>query len=138
VTRPRLLDLFCGAGGCSVGYHRAGFDVVGVDIDPQPHYPFNFWQDDAMAWLEDLARGDVLHGYSAVHASPPCKGETTLAAQQNRTYERLLRPTLELLSSLSIPWVVEHDRLVQAIPPAFTEHIGQQLLAACLVEENPQ
>lgn len=47
----RLLDLYCGAGGCSVGYHRAGFEVVGVDIEPQPNYPYALDWFDRVDWV---------------------------------------------------------------------------------------
>jgi hypothetical protein len=68
----RLLDLFCGAGGCAVGYHRAGFtDIVGVDLKPQPNYPFTFVQGDALEYL--AARGAE---FDAIHASPPCQRYT--------------------------------------------------------------
>ena len=68
--RPRLLDLFCGAGGSAVGYHRAGFEVVGVDIKPQPNYPFEFYQQDALIFLEDVAQWGPFR-FDAIHASPP-------------------------------------------------------------------
>ena len=68
VSRPRLLDLFCGAGGAAMGYHRAGFEVVGVDITTQPNYPFESIKADALELLES----GPLH-FDAVHASPPCQ-----------------------------------------------------------------
>ena len=69
--RPRLLDLFCGAGGAGMGYHRAGFDVTGVDIKPQKNYPFAFVQGDALAYVREHG-----HEYDAIHASPPCQAYT--------------------------------------------------------------
>src|SRR5437764_9397311 len=71
-SRPRLLDLFCCGGGAAMGYHRAGFDVVGVDIEPQPHYPFEFRQADAIDFMRImLEHGEF--GFDAIHASPPCQ-----------------------------------------------------------------
>jgi DNA (cytosine-5)-methyltransferase 1 len=68
-SRPRLLDLFCGAGGASVGYHRAGFDVTGVDNKPHPDYPFEILIDDAMTVVKDR---DYLDTFDVVAGSPPC------------------------------------------------------------------
>lgn len=73
MTRPRLLDLFCGAGGASAGYAAAGFDVTGVDIEPHPDYPFTFQQGDAMEVLADSAYLDT---FDVVAASPPCQQYT--------------------------------------------------------------
>lgn len=80
--RPRLLDLFCGAGGCAMGYHRSGFDVFGVDHESQPHYPFDFFKADALMFLKNLIHdrgcpeengGIDLEDFAVIHASPPCQ-----------------------------------------------------------------
>lgn len=71
-----LLDLFCGAGGAAMGYYRAGFrTIVGVDIAPQPHYPFLFVQDNALDYLKQYG-----HNYDVIHASPPCQQFSRLGA----------------------------------------------------------
>jgi DNA (cytosine-5)-methyltransferase 1 len=109
VTRPRILDLFCGAGGAAVGYHRVGFDVTGVDIKPQPRYPFAFVQADALNYLAEHG-----HEYDAVHASPPCQAFTQLSARwrgkgtKSDRQPDLLTPTRAALSVWTRPYVVEN------------------------------
>jgi len=106
--KPRLLDLFCGAGGAAMGYHRAGFEVVGVDIKPQPHYPFEFHQADALTY--------PLDGFDAYHASPPCQGYSVatkddskwVSYSHGRQSPKLIIPTLTTLNKTDKPFVVEN------------------------------
>jgi DNA (cytosine-5)-methyltransferase 1 len=115
-VKPRLLDLFCGAGGAGMGYHQAGFDVVGVDINPQPRYPFHFVQMDAFYFLRLLINGATPSGhlfseFSAIHASPPCQAYSVAAQGQRnagKEYPDLLAPTRERLTEAGIPWVIEN------------------------------
>lgn len=103
MTRPWLLDLFCGAGGAAAGYDRAGFDVVGVDIEPQPHYPFTFYQLDAMTF--------PLDGFDAIHASPPCQKFTAYRRRGGGVgdgYPDLIAPVRERLEASGVPWVMEN------------------------------
>jgi DNA (cytosine-5)-methyltransferase 1 len=101
--RPRLLDLFCGAGGAAVGYERAGFEVVGVDLSPQKRYPFEFHRADAM-WFP-------LDGFDAVHASPPCQWYSVSAnlpwVDVGDDYP-LIELVRERLVSSGLPYVIEN------------------------------
>jgi DNA (cytosine-5)-methyltransferase 1 len=105
------LDLFCGAGGAAMGYHRAGFDVVGVDIEPQPHYPFEFHQGDALVTLQAYIDTGVTWA-AAIHASPPCKAHTKTGWSYHFDYHSdhadLLTPTRQLLENAGVPWVIEN------------------------------
>lgn len=105
--RPKLLDLFCGAGGAAMGYYRAGFEVVGVDIKPQKHYPFHFILDDALTFLDEAD----LSGFTAIHASPPCQAyssSTRALRNSGKLYPNLVDPTrYRLLNSRKL-YVIEN------------------------------
>lgn len=103
--KPRLLDLFCCAGGASVGYAQAGFDVTGVDIKAQPNYPFPFVQADALA-----IEPEIIASFDAVHASPPCQAYSDLAKRNRNAHEwpRLIEPVREMLVRSGLPYIIEN------------------------------
>jgi DNA (cytosine-5)-methyltransferase 1 len=104
MSRPRILDLFCCAGGAAKGYHDAGFDVVGVDMHPQPRYPFGFIQMDAAAVDQRFIRT-----FDAVHASPPCQGYTAMRhAPGAKGAPRLIGQVRTMLEASGLPWVIEN------------------------------
>jgi DNA (cytosine-5)-methyltransferase 1 len=100
---PRLLDLFCAAGGAGKGYADAGFEVVGVDIAPQKNYPFEFHQADALEYA--AAHG---HEFDFIHASPPCQAYSHSKYAHNVTHPDLLVPTRWTLHTLGAPYVIEN------------------------------
>jgi DNA (cytosine-5)-methyltransferase 1 len=108
MSRPRLLDLFCCQGGAGTGYDRAGFDVTGIDKEPQPRYPFRFVQADAL----DVLKHWDLSAFDAIHASPPCQFRTQMAAaHRSRGFDSrpdMLTPTRALLRELGKPYVIEN------------------------------
>ena len=100
----RLLDLFCGAGGAAMGYYRAGFEnIVGIDNKPQPNYPFEFIQVDALEYL-------VEHGseYDIIHASPPCQAFSWAAARWDKEYPDLISATRDLLLRTGKQYIIEN------------------------------
>lgn len=108
MSRPRLLDLYCGAGGAAVGYWRAGWDVVGVDLADQPNYPFRFVQGDALDTLDDLW---LTEGFDAIHASPPCQLFTAYrrrGAGVGDGYPDLVIDTRMTLEATGLPYVIEN------------------------------
>lgn len=112
--KPKLLDLFCGAGGAAMGYHRAGFDVVGVDINPQPNYPFEFIQDDWAAPLEILPGLWERNGEPfVIHASPPCQRYSTMTKKWGREGDHPdlveeVQMALRMLAEGGMPYVIEN------------------------------
>lgn len=89
-----------------MGYHQAGFEVVGVDIEPQPRYPFKFIQADALS----LKPEQIVGRFDAVHASPPCQAHTNLALMQAypNDHQDLVPATRALLKETGLPWVIEN------------------------------
>lgn len=119
--RPKLLDLFCGQGGASAGYATAGFDVYGVDLEPQPNYPYPFAEGDAhdiLDWLHagfgitfTLPDGDTeilfSRDFHAIHASPPCQAHSTITPDPSK-HADLIPGTRERLQKMGQPWVIEN------------------------------
>jgi DNA (cytosine-5)-methyltransferase 1 len=108
MARPLLLDLFCCQGGAGAGYAAAGFDVIGVDLAPQPRYPFRFVQADALGYLRMLVTTGAIGAFAAVHASPPCQRKTRAQKIQQREHPALIAPTRELLAATGLPYVIEN------------------------------
>jgi DNA (cytosine-5)-methyltransferase 1 len=127
MSRPRLLDEYCCQGGASRGYEDAGFEVFGVDIDPQPRYPYWFHQGDALDVLRRLKRGEgivfqrgnrsrtmYLRDFDAIHASPPCQFYSLTHRIMRGDFPDLIGPTRELLEQTGLPYVIEN--VMEAAP----------------------
>lgn len=121
--KPKLLDLFCCAGGASVGYHKSGFDVVGVDIKPQPNYPYPFILGDAVDVLNRMLQGERfqasddnryrLDDFDFIHASPPCQAymDTNKGGAKPSKHPRLIEPIRDLLLKTGKMFVIENVHL---------------------------
>jgi DNA (cytosine-5)-methyltransferase 1 len=102
----KLLDLFSCAGGAAMGYHRAGFEVVGVDINPQPRYPFEHHVGDAIEFVRQHG-----HEFDAIHASPPCQTFTAYRRKGHGvgdSYLNLIPETREALIDSGLPYIIEN------------------------------
>lgn len=104
MKRPRGVELFCCAGGASMGYHRAGIDMVGVDIAPQPNYPFEFIQADAFQFLADLG-----NEFDFISAHPECRDHTPLTSVAGyRGTGWQLAEIEQRLREFDVPYVIEN------------------------------
>jgi len=136
----RILDLFCGAGGAGMGYARAGFEVVGVDINPQPRYPFEFVRGDALVFLAspfvDLSKFD------AIHASPPCQAYANVTAWRGDQSDHpdLIDATRDLLNATGLPWVIENVPEAPLRPDLLLcgSHFGLRIKRHRIFESSPR
>lgn len=136
----KLLDLFCKAGGASIGYERAGFLVRGIDIEPQPHYPCEFRQADA---LDPTQYADWLEWADVIHASPPCQAYSAgkrLAIGRGVVVEHpdLIAPTRALLQSTGKPYIIENVPGAPLIAPVQVcgSYFGLRITKERLFESN--
>lgn len=132
----RILDLFCGAGGAAMGYHRAGFEVVGVDIAPQPNFPFEFHQADALT----LDPGWVA-SFDVIHASPPCQRYSAMTNARPGLadgYPDLIAHARRLLQESGRPYVIENVPGSPLIDPVMLcgQMFGMELYRHRLFESN--
>jgi DNA (cytosine-5)-methyltransferase 1 len=112
MSNPLVLDLYCCQGAASRGYELAGFEVMaGVDIDPQPRYPYPFIQSNALWVLEEIVQRYLLRPFgrpALIHAAPPCQAKTKCQKIQGREHPKLIAATRELLIATGIPYVIEN------------------------------
>jgi DNA (cytosine-5)-methyltransferase 1 len=108
----RVLDLFCGAGGAGTGYARAGCEVVGVDINPMPRYPYAFVQADALEYVREHG-----HQFDLIHASPPCQAHMALRHWTKREYVDLIEPTRAALITAARPYIIENVMKAPLLTP---------------------
>ncbi len=132
-ARPRCLDLFCGAGGCAVGYFRAGFDVFGVDNDPKPlrHYPFLHVCADALEYCREHG-----HEYDFIHASPPCQAYSrcrTMHTCRDKKYPDLISETRATLMDIGKVYVIENVKGAPLISPM---RLTGLMFGLCLFRER--
>lgn len=134
--KPRLLDLFCCAGGAAFGYSQAGFEVVGVDIVDQPNFPFEFIRADALSLSVKF-----LKSFDAIHASPPCQAYSDLAKRNRNAHEwpQLVEPVREMLQQTKKPYIIENVEgapLVDPIVLCGTMFPGLRVIRHRLFESN--
>lgn len=108
LSKPRILLLCCKAGGDAMGYYRAGFEVVGVDIQPQPNFPFEFIRADARDYWDNIIANERIWEYSAVHASPPCQRWSTQTQNHWNKHPDLLEPIQRRLRKGPLHYVIEN------------------------------
>lgn len=120
MAKNTILDLFAGGGGAGEGYDRAEFKVIGIDIAPQPNYPFEFLQMDAL----DAEMWGMLDHVDAVHASPPCQNYCWSAAKhraKGKIYPDLVGPTRNMLLRSGLPYVIENVPTAPLLHPTYLE-----------------
>lgn len=134
-ARPRLLDAFCGVGGAGAGYARAGWDVFGIDIAEQPHYPFGFYRGDCLPLLRSAR---FLARFDAIHASPPCQRHSSMSRINDRhlDHPELIGPTREALVASGKPWVIENVERSPLVDPVVICGIAMGRMAVATAREH--